>query len=204
MFLDNYEKLYSKLLTIVGENGYVSECGRSDFSYLENIDINAKVQNAKETESMLVQRKAEKRSIEGDVIECLKTIRKEVLGEIRLLKNSISLIIENRNDFTAYVAADRVLIKTPLAENFEEFQVLEENLLSKDYNSQVMNELYRHKGKGLQTSLSNMIAQLLSKSLLKEFCFNGSKGRNRLEIEKRAFNQTLCYKVINSKYTLPN
>lgn len=75
-----------------------------------------------ETED-LIQRNARKRSSDAhaDVMESLKAFRKEVLGEIRLLKNSMNLLIEKINDATASIS-DRVLIKIPLAKNIEEFQ----------------------------------------------------------------------------------
>lgn len=192
-------------MKILGENGYVSECGGSNFICGEDDESREQIQEVQELESNEVQvsrRKAKKRSNENvsneDVIKCFKTLRRDILDEMRTIRNSINLVAENRRVDVS--PRDRLLIKIPFAENFDEFQLLEDKLSDPGYNKQMVEELSRFKGNCLQSSLSNIIAQLLSKSLLKQFCFKGSKGRNSFEIQKKAFNKTVCYGVINGIY----
>lgn len=96
--------------------------------------------------------------------------------------------------------SSRLIYKTPLTENFVEFEELENNLMHADYNKQMVNELCRYKGSCLQSSLSSMLAQLVSKALLKQFCFKGSKGKNSSGIQKRPFKHTLTYAAIIGNY----
>lgn len=95
----------------------------------------------------------------------------------------------------------RLLFKTPLTENFAEFENLEFNLTKPDYNKRMVDELCRFKGNCLQSSLSSMLTQLVSRTLLRQFCFKGSKGNNSSGIQKRPFKHTLTYAVITGNDT---
>lgn len=187
--------MYSKLLKVVGEKGYVSECGNSDFEYLNNIDTQAKVQLVPAAKPKAKKRSHGSDLTNQDIIKCIKLSHKEVLAEIRFMKSSFISNVDHRVG-VALPRADRILLKIPLAENLDEFEIFESKLLDSDYKNQMMDELSRFQGNCLQSSLSNMISQLISKTLLKHFCFKGSIGRNRDEIRKRAFKETRCYGVI--------
>lgn len=126
---------------------------------------------------------------EGNFVDVIKTLKREVMEEINLTRNPSTFVQDS------YIS-NRLLFKTPLTENFEEFEVLEMNLLNLDYNKRMVEELCRFKGSCLQSSLSSMLNQLVSRSLLKQFCFKGSKGNNSSGIQKRPFKHTHTYRVI--------
>lgn len=95
-----------------------------------------------------------------------------------------------------------LIFKEPLTETLEEFEKFESNLADYDYSERMVQELCRFKGHCLQSSLSSMITHLLSNNVLRQFCFKGSKGRNKRRIEKKPFKHTLTYSVIKGNLNL--
>lgn len=133
------------------------------------------------------------------LVDAFNIFRKEVTGEIQLMRNTVNSLLYDRRDDPPQVQAHS---KISVSKNFEEFENLERNLLDPEYHKQVVAELCRFKGKCLQSSLSSMLTQLISRDLLKQFCFTGSKGRNSSEIQKRAFKQTICYGLITGNFNI--
>lgn len=91
--------------------------------------------------------------------------------------------------------------KIPLAENWEEFELLESSLRNPDYNNRMMEELSLFEKKSLPSSLSSMLNKLASESLLRQFRVTGSFKKKRIRkslILQRHFKHTLCYEVVAS------
>ncbi|KAL5288233.1 hypothetical protein ACFFRR_008841 [Megaselia abdita] len=118
--------------------------------------------------------------------DVIQNIKREVMQEIRKSPQ--------------FCSRNRIIVKTPLIDTFDEFQELETNLLNPDFNKRMVEELRRFRGMCVQSSLSTMLYQLFSKTLLKQFCFKGSSGRNSSGIQKRPFKTTLSYVMITGNF----
>lgn len=180
----NYEKLFSKLLTITMENGYVSSCAESlDFSHVQQIDHNAKVIEVKEKVNDF-----------KELADAIKIFRQEIKDELKLLRTAVNNITGSTNTVVFQSTPD-ILNKTPYVENSDDFNTFEFNLLNTEFKRKVVSELQRFKGSSLQASLSSMINALLSKDMIKTFCYKGSNGKEASN-SKKAFRNTRCYDAI--------
>lgn len=179
--------MFEKLSSII-ENGSESECGQAYYEYVEETQNQAKIKAVAQNEN-------ENTSDFSELVEAFKIFRREITGELTLLRNAINRSLDTpRNPRPERFVS--LFTKTPLANTMDELDDLESKLTDPEYRAQMINELVRYKGNGLQSSLSHMIDQLLSKQVLKEFCYRGSKGVNKDEIPKKSFKNTNCFDVI--------
>lgn len=170
-FKDFYSQLPQEMVKVEGD--VVSE--KIDFNYDENIFQQFNVQESS--------------------LDALNRFAMETMDVPKSTPTTSSFIKD-----VGLPRINRLIYKTPLTESFEEFEQLENNLMNPVYNKRMVEELCRYKGICLQSSLSSMLAQLVSKALLKQFCFKGSKGKNNSGIQKRPFKHTLTYAAIIGNY----
>lgn len=199
--------MYNKLVQKTGENGYESSCASSNnFERLQNPvddetlevvdDINAVAANGSATQTCTCI--CHKNKDANLYLEGIRILRKDLGEQLSLIRAAIN----TRNDQAENIAHEPVslaLTKTPFAENMEEFNHLEDLLLDRTFRDRVISELRRFKGHGLQASLSYMVQQLVTKELLKQFCYQGSEKTNKL-----SFKNTRCFDSVKGIYIFLN